>query len=338
MRSLLPFSLEDHFASEIDELHFAAGTPLAGGQISTTVVEKAELQAWLDTLAQAAIHPHALFAVCDGVPNTPSTTLFIADGPAVLGRRPDRPPFQFDDLQLDEVWALLDNEDEQAPDLQHVMIYGDGNALRQRSGEIELLRSRVADLEVRELREGPLSLLAATLISTGGTNLLQGEFSPRSNLRAALRPWHAAAMLAGALLALGLLNTGIDYLKLRQATAVLTQQTDTICAETFGLSLQSACRAEAQRRLASIGQSAASGQASFLSTLAIVADAIDIAGFEALSYRNRTLDLDMLVPDVSALDNFSQRVGNSQRFEVRTLSNTPQDDGLRSRIQVIPAQ
>lgn len=337
LRSLLPYSLEDHFAADVEDLHFAAGPAMPDGRRSASVVERELIEAWLARLDAAGLGPAALYAASDGVPDMPSTTTLVVDDGAILGRRPGQPPFQLDGLGLDEVVDLLAADETAAPDLRHLMIYGTRDGLDRCAAEIEALRARPGEVDVRQLPDGPFGLIAGTLLGSGGTNLLQGEYAPRSNVRAALKPWAAAAGLAGALLAVTLVGGGIELLRLRAADARLSDQTASLCTERFGIRSEADCRAEAQRRLAVAGQTVDSTDLSFLSVLDTVAEATDLAGFEALSYRNRTLDLDMIVPSVTALDEFSQRVGSDRAYQVRTLSNTPQDEGLRSRIQVVAA-
>ena len=91
-----------------------------------------------------------------------------------------------------------------------------------------------------------------------------------------------------------------------------------------------------QRRLSQAGQSVSAGQENFLSTLAVIADSTagDVA-IEALSYRNKVLDLELLLPSVARLDQLDQQIAGTTRFEVRLLTNTPEDRGIKSRIQVV---
>ena len=94
-----------------------------------------------------------------------------------------------------------------------------------------------------------------------------------------------------------------------------------------------------QRRLSDAGQPVSTGQENFLSALAVVADAASPdMQIEALSYRNKVMDLELVLPGVSALDEFDQRVASSARFELRLLTNTPEDSGIKSRVQVVGSQ
>jgi len=337
MRSLLPFSLEDQFATDIDELHFAAGITREDGRTAASVIAISQLDAWLELLADAGVKPQAAFSESDGIPAIPSTTVFLLDGESIFGRRAGQVPFRLEAFSLSNVWQLLVSDDEdRAADLRHLLIYASTAELSSRAGELDELRNLVDDLAVRELRDGKLHLLASALAAGSGTNLLQGAYAPKSNISGLLRPWYAAASLAAALILVVFAGEAVEWFKLAQADSALTEQTGAICSASFGAPQLSTCRAEVQRRLANMGQQSDSRQESFLTTLSVVADAAMSAGeLEALSYRNRVLDLEIVLPDVSELDAFTQRVARSELFEVRTLSNTSQDDGLRSRVQVV---
>ena len=75
----------------------------------------------------------------------------------------------------------------------------------------------------------------------------------------------------------------------------------------------SVCETRSAAALADAG-AGASGE-TFLSTLAAVAQSRNPASrIEALSYRNRTMDLQLLAANVAALDQFRTDLGQTQRF------------------------
>lgn len=335
LRQMLAFSLEDSFADDIDNLHFAAGPRTESGRLMVSVVARSRLDAWLGRLAAAGVSPAAVCAVSEGVADTPSTTNLVLEGAATMGRRPGQTAFALDGLRLGEVWDLLEAEGEAGGDLQHVMLYLDRPALETRQQEIADLRSRVASLEARELPEGSLERLAAMLVFRPGTNLLQGSYTPRSNVAALLRPWYAAASLLLALVLIGIGSLGIEYLKLRTDDRRLTEQAAEICAASYSSPQLAPCRAEMERRLTSAGETATSRQTGFLATLAAVADsAADGMALEALNFRNDVMDLELIVPSVERLDAFREHVASATSLNVRILTYTPEDDAVKGRVQI----
>ncbi len=339
LRQLLPFTLEDVFAADIESLHFAAGRRSASGAVLASVVERERLERRLDQIRAAGIRPSAIYAETEGVPDTPSTLSLVVEGTRVYGRRPGQAPFVLEGLGLGQILDLLAAQSEERADLQHLLVYFGSNAELQYQAELAEIRTRVQSLDVKEAVDGILGRLAATLVFEPGANLLQGPYAPKSDYSGLARPWYAAAGLVVGLVALTLGAQAAEYFVLKRQDAALTDQLTTICARGFGSPRLSACRAEMQQRLAAAGQQASLGQESFLTTLAAVADStVADSHIEALSYRNRIMDLQLVVPSVPLLDQFAQGVASGERFEVRIQSANPGESGVEGRVQIAGAQ
>jgi type II secretory pathway component PulL len=279
-----------------------------------------------------------MYSDADGVPDTPSTLNLIVEGQHIYGRRPGEPPFVLEGLSLGQVLDLLATSGEQSTDLLHLLVYVDGENRQRRMAEFVEIQARVASLDVKELADGPLPRFAATLVFEPGTNFLQGAYAPKSDFSGLLRPWYAAAalLLAWVLLTIGAQAT--QYIVLKREDLSLTEQLTTICARSFASSRISACTAEVQRRLAAAGAQPSRGGESFLTTLAVVAESTTGDNrIEALSYRNRVMDLQLAVPSVALLDAFAQRVSDSDRFDVRIQSANTNDSGVDGRLQIVEA-
>jgi general secretion pathway protein L len=338
LRQLLPYSLEDAFAADIDSLHFAAGKRLESGAVAVSVGARERIDAWLGMLHAVGISPHAMYSDADGVPDTPSTLNLLVEGQHIYGRRPGEAPFVLEGLRLGQVLDLLGSGGEQSTDLLHLLVYVDEENKQRRMAEFVEIQARVASLDVKELASGPLPRFASTLVFEPGTNLLQGAYAPKSDFSGLLRPWYAAAslLLAWILLTIGAHAT--EYLVLKREDLSLTEQLTTICARSFSSSRLSVCTAEMQRRLAAAGAQPRRGGESFLTTLAVIAESTTgDSQIEALSYRNRVTDLQVAVPSVSLLDAFAQRVSDSDRFDVRIQSANTNDAGVDGRLQIVEA-
>jgi general secretion pathway protein L len=339
LRQLLPYTLEDAFAADIDSLHFAAGRRTASGAVLASVVERGRLEVWLDQIRAAGLRPSAVYAETEGVPDTPSTLSLVLEGERVYGRRPGQAPFVLEGLSLSQIVDLLAEQSEDRSDLQHLIVYTESDAQLRHQAELAEIRTRVASLDVKEATDGVLARFAATLLFEPGANLLQGAYSPKSDYSGLLRPWYVAAALALGFVAVSAGSLAAEYFVLKRQDAALSEQVTTACARGFGSPRLSACRAEMQQRLAAAGQQASLGQESFLTTLAAVAEStVADSRIEALSYRNRVMDLQLVVPSVPLLDQFVQGVAAGERFEVRIQSANPSDAGVEGRVQIAGAQ
>jgi type II secretion system protein L len=259
----------------------------------------------------------------------------LIDGERILGRRPGHAPFVFDGLALEEVLNLVLVEKPEEPQLRHVRVFADAAGHARFAGELAALASRFASADVKILPEGSFPHLAATLAQRSGTNLLQGEYAPKSNWSALLKPWRLAAGLAAAAIALALVLQGADYWRLRRADAALETAVAAACQRVVGESSSSACQREVRQRL---GANAGTTTEDFLSTLAAIAGAREPdMRIEALSYRNRAMGLQLVVPDVPALDSFSRALEQTRRFDVEIEAANQVETGTEGRLRIVGA-
>jgi type II secretory pathway component PulL len=206
----------------------------------------------------------------------------------------------------------------------------------ERLPELAEIHSRVASLDVKALDGGALPRLAATLVFRPGANLLQGQYAPKSDYMGMLRPWRFAAAVFLAWVGVTVGAQVAEYFALRSSDAALTSEMTAICAQAFGSASLAQCTSELPRRLAAFGEQPAASTG-FLSTLAVLAES-EIGGrIEALSYRNRVMDLQLTVPSVMQLDAFAQRIGDDGRFVARIQSTNPNETGVEGRVQIAEA-
>ena len=336
---MLPYSLEDIVAEDVEGLLFCPGARDSDGAVSVAIVTQARLESWLARCEQAGFRPNLIYADTEGVPDTPGNMTFVVEGSRVYGRLPDRPPFVLDRFNLTEVLEILSADDEDDAGGRHIVIYADEAGYARCESEIDALRERFSSVDLQVLAEGPLARFGATLINQPGSNLLQGAYAPPSNRRALLRPWRMAAAL---LLSLGVLATlaeGVRYYALAQQDQTLTSQLQTGCQNAFQLPRIATCRTELQRRLAASGDSSTVASSPvFLAMLAAVAEARDPASrIEALSFNNGVANLRIITPDVPTLDGFAREMASSGRFQVNIQSANPGTDGVEGRLQVLEA-
>jgi len=337
LRQMLPFSLEDDFAGDVEALHFAAGERNEADLLAVSVIDKERLGFWRSVLRSTGIDARRICSEADGVPDTPGVVTLYLEGRKVLGRRPGGAAFAFEELTLTELWQLLAAERENKDDLDDVVLFVDPATKDERRAEIDAWRGSVANLEFRELGDGCLPRLAAGLVHDPGTNLLQGEFALRSNYAALVRPWRAAAGLLLALVGVAVLGKGALYFKLSAEDTRLTEQIAEVCRQSYSSPEPASCRLEMLRRLSGAGQSASGGAGGLLAALAAVAAAAgESQVFENMNYSAGITTLEVIVPSVQYLDAFTQGIASRSGFEVRTETTTAQPDGrYRSRLRVV---
>ena len=71
LRQIVPFSLEDSLADDVETLAFAVGARLESGVAAVAIVAKTRIAGWLASLAAAGIEPHALYSETRACPTFP---------------------------------------------------------------------------------------------------------------------------------------------------------------------------------------------------------------------------------------------------------------------------
>jgi type II secretion system protein L len=219
-------------------------------------------------------------------------------------------------------------------ELHHVRVFTDAAGHAHFADELATLGSRFASADVKILNDGVFPYLAATLAQQPGTNLLQGAYAPKSNWLALMKPWRVAASLLAASLVLGLLLQGAQFLQLRRTDAALEAVVAPLCQRVVGDSSTSGCERELQQR----GSSSSNASEDFLSTLAAVAAARDPQmRMDALSYRNRAMNLQVVAPNAGAFAELERELEETRRFVVEVEANNPVDGGNEGRLRIVGA-
>ncbi len=333
LRQIVPFSLEESLADDVEHLSFAIGARRASGSTPVAVAAKQRIERWLERLRGAGIVPQTLCSEADGVPEVPGTLVVLVEGNRIYGRLAEHAPFVLEGLTLRQALGLVRSPKEET-EPPHLLVYTDAADSERVRREVATLGEEFASVEIKVAANGVFPHLAATLARRAGTNLLQGAYAPRSNWLVFAQPWRFAAGLLVAMLALSLLTQAAAYWQLRRADQALSDLVASSCQRAVGDARQSACQREVQQRLAT-GAAGAGGE-DFLSTLAAVSGARDAAmHIDALSYRNRILDLQLLAASVPALDEFARGLAQTKRFDAEIQAANQKDNGIEGRVRVV---
>ena len=334
LRQIVPFSLEESLADDVEHMVFAIGARLPSGTTQVAAVAKERMDSWLGRLRAAGIVPHVLCSEADGVPDIPATLVLVIEDERISCRKPGHAPSVFDGLTLEQVLSAVTTPSAEEAELRHVRVFTDAAGRARFGAELAHLDSRFASVDVKMLSD-VFPYLAATLAQRSGTNLLQGAYAPKSNWLAMAKPWRLAASLAVVAVALALVLQGAEFWRLWRADAALDDVVASACQRVVGDSSTSGCQREIRQRL---GANVGGATEDFLSTLAAIAGARDgEMRIDALSYRNRVMDLQLLVPNVVALDEFSRALEQTRRFEVEIETANQRDSATEGRLRIAGA-
>jgi general secretion pathway protein L len=331
LRQIVPFSLEDSLADDVETLAFAVGARLESGTAPVAVVAKARLEGWLASLRAEGIVPYALHTETEGVPDVPGTLMLLLEGTRIYGRSTGRPAFVLEGFTLRQALDSVRAEGG-LEGITHVVAYVDTAARARFQAELAKLPEEFASAEAKLAPDGMFAHLAATIAQRSAVNLLQGPYASKSDWIELAKPWRIAASLLVAAGVLALVLQGAEYWSLRRADSSLGEQLTESCQRLLGASRASQCDAELQKRLS---VSATSGE-TFLSTLDAVAAARNAAmRVGALSYRNRTMDLQLIVGNVDELEAFTHGIEQTRRFKPSVESTSQNEGAVEARLQIV---
>ncbi len=364
IRQALPFALEEQLAADVEGQHFAFGGRDDAGRIPVAVVAENCVQNWLQQLLDAGIKPDAIFAESDGLSAVPATVIVLVDGGRIIIRDIDGSTTVADpdslqaiiELMLDSKAAIADAPvaaaaDQDAadtavdPDADNVpinlLIYSGEDDYERFAVLWDMLRLRVASLDVKILPDGALPRLASQIATAGGVNLLQGVFAPKRELPVQWRQWQLPGMLLGGLLVMALLQAGIGLWQLRGEEQALDQAASELFASTFPNAGATGDPWSALRsRLGNTVTAADPTAPGFAEAIEVLAGAFaatpDIK-MEALSFRDGKLDLQLIAPSVERLDLLRQGIAAAGKYDADIQSANPDGSIIKGRLRIATA-
>ncbi len=328
---VVPFALEEQLASDVEDMHFAVGRRDSRPGTPVAAVALAAMDAWLGGLKAAGIAPSAMYSESAAVPLTPNGVTLFVEGVRIHVRRSEVPPTVVEAEPLIEGLQLALDSGSEAR--ENVALYMSQEDYERDRDMIEGLREFTASLQVKLLAEGPLALLAVTIVKHAATNLLQGPYAVAGSMKGSLAPWRYAAMLAGAFVVVHLGVKGVQFWQLGAEEARLDGEIAAVFSQAMPGTRQVNARAQVEGRLAQLrGSGVTGGLMTSLGTLGeAIAQAPDTS-VEALSYRADVLDLRVLAPSVDALDRI-QHAATERGLNAVIQSATPRDSKVEGRLQ-----
>jgi general secretion pathway protein L len=334
LAQVVPFALEEHLAADVEHLHFAVGKRETRPGTPVAVVSHARMEAWQALLADAGLHADAIYPETAALPATPNAVTLLIEGARVYLRRPETPGTVLDVQPLIEALQLSLASGEESR--EHVTIYLSEDDYERERELLEGLREFTASLQLKLLPDGPLPLLAASIVQGHSVNLLQGRYQSKRKLNLSFAPWRYAAALAVVFLVAHLGLKSWQYFHYRAQEARLDAQIGAVFQQLMPgapLPEPSAARRQIEARLNQLrGTGPVSGMMTTLATLGEALGQTPGVNVEALAFRNNTTDLRVLAPSVDVLDRIRQ-VASEHGLEAKIESASPRDSKFEGRLQ-----
>jgi general secretion pathway protein L len=171
-------------------------------------------------------------------------------------------------------------------------------------------------------------------------NLLQGEYSRKEQFEKLIRPWRSAAAIVFVwlLLQVGLLVT--EYQTLVGKDAALRSEILAVYKDAFPDSKNIVDPKLQMKRGLEKLQGGGTGNNDMISLLATTGEIIsDTSGMtvRSIRYKSETLDVDIEIADLQALDALKTRLVKEAGLNVEIVSASSRSGKVESRLQIRPA-
>ena len=326
IRRALPFVVEEFLASDIEAMHLASGPINRGEPISVNLIDRVQLEDWLDCLNSLDIRPGYLISETELIPAQDGGASVLVDGDSCTIRTARQAAAVDRDNLLLALGALELNE-------------------------IKLVNGQLTDLERGQLDEGVTVhqaedradaddgnafayLRQSWQEASEPVNLLQGGYTQKRPVSRSQGRWRAVATLAGVWLLVGLIGViAQGFWAGTQADALETRSADLYRDIFPGETRIINVRRQMSQKL---GQRVDGQGRGFAEYLGYLAQGIDRnASILSLNYTETRDELaaDLLLRNYDELERMKQRLGQLG-VNVDITSAEQQDTGVRARIRL----
>jgi len=192
----LPFMVEEQLANDVEETHLAVGDRTSGGEISVAVVDREQMQSWLDTLLQAGFSAQVMVTDSLCVPITGENRNILIDADRALIRTDKNLAMAIDRTLVGTLLSLQETDDGNEQSKLAVSFLIDPEEEEAISLEVTQWEAELNHPVSKELLDySPFETLCRNYDSNV-INLLQDEFKPVESVSDSTTSWKSVAWVA----------------------------------------------------------------------------------------------------------------------------------------------
>ncbi len=238
IKAALPFAVEDQFAEEIENLHFAIGKRSETGEVSALVASKSMMESWLHAFDKVGLTPKIATADHQSLPHPEDASVLLISENNSLLRLKSGSSYSIPNTMLTMLMQQFavstkttsdnenENENESDPNKEKLIVINAQKISKQQLQEIQQdWNIQVDDNEMQadSSSQDELLLLAQNALSSETINLLQGSYRRRSPSSKVWTIWKLPAIAASLMLLLLITGWAIDYWSLNNKLERLKQ-------------------------------------------------------------------------------------------------------------------
>lgn len=330
----VPYALEEQFVDDIESQHVAVGKQDVDGKVAAAVVARPLMEKWLAQLSEAGIEADIILPESLSLPrHNGSWSALHLPGAVFAVRSGEQTGFACDASNLGELARRHADELGAVPD--KISVTDCANEAATTNKEFGTIFP--VPVSVEPCNGDALATLISGYVSRQGINLLQGAYRRSPRWQRGGKHWLPAAAMLFIWLMLMFGTSLSDYTKLDTEDEDYRNRIKALYLQTFPDAKRVVNpRVQMQQRLNAL-RGGASGNKGFLELMNQVGAVLSqVKSLEIinLSYKNRTLDLELLLTDLQRLDELKQDLLAKSGLEVEVQSATVRKDKLESRIRI----
>jgi len=308
------YELEEQLADDVDTLHFALGTKNKEDVFPVAVVGRDTMDEVQAMCADVGLRPSQIVPETLAIPNHESSSpgavgwTALVDGSKSLVRLNGHQGFAIDT----DMMAMALNGAKNAEPLEHPV-----------GMEVETKHC-----------DDTLRLFASGLAASPTINLLQGEYSPKTQMGKAWKPWRWTAALVAVLALILIGSKWFDYNTLKQRENALNEEIAAAFKEAMPGKRMVRPESQIRTALAELGGGNTSG---FTTTLHAIAESFSTqpdTTIRSLAVRDGRFDLDVTTDALPTLDALKAELKKRGNLTMTVQSANRDKEGLRSRLRI----
>ncbi len=327
----IPFQLEDQLADDVDSLHFAIGARGKSDNYPVAVVGRDSMDIVRDLCAQAGLRPSEIVPETLALPKFESdemgetTWTALVDTDNAVVRLNGYKGFTTDSSMAG---IMLDGAQQDLPEdaTANMVVY-------RTNPQASMPAPENMDVETRNC-DSRLSLYASGLASAPRINLLQGDYSPKTQFDKTWKPWRWTAMLACVLGAVLFAGKWLEFRALGSQVEQLDAQMADVFKEALPNSRMVRPLTQMENHIKKLSGGDFDGFTSNLSQIAASLATQPQTTLRSISFREGRFDLDLTTDAIPTLDLLKAELKKRGDLVMTVQSANNEKDGLRGRIRI----
>ncbi len=327
----VPYELEERLADDVDTLHFALGPKGKDDVFPVAVVGCDTMDDLKAMCADVGLRPTQIVSETLAIPQPnakeagSASWSALVNGPQTVVRMNGHSGFAIDTDLLP--MAITDVKSALPDDVEASMVMYKTDAP---SAQISMPSN--IDVETRPCAD-VLGLYASGLAHSPTINLLQGEYSPKSQMDKAWKPWRWTAALAALLAAIVFGGKWFDYNALKTQENALDDQIATAFKKALPGKRMVRPVSQVKAALNATGTTNTSG---FTTSLHAISESFATKPdtvIRSIAVRDGRFDLDVTTDALPTLDALKEEL-KRRDLELTVQSANRDKEGLRSRLRI----